>query len=100
MRTPPGADHQRLTFSITEKDVGWTHVPATVLVDSGNVRLTRVHIVEQLITPVLLLRERGVGRHDVYRIVWICDLVISKLGTVLPRPRVLQKPDEFGSSGV
>jgi hypothetical protein len=90
----------RVIFSITEKDVGRAHVPAPVLVDSGNVRLTRVRIPEQPIAPGLLLRERMISRLDVHRIVWIRDLVIPKLGTILPRPRVLQKPSEFSSRGV
>jgi len=74
----------RLTFSVTEKDVGRTHVPAPVLVDGRNVRLTRVHIVEQPIAPGLLLHEREIGSLDVHRIIWIRDLVIPKLGTKLP----------------
>jgi len=74
----------KLTFSVTEKDVGWIHVPAPVLVDGGNVRLTRVRIVEHPIAPGLLLRERVICSLDVHRIIWIRDLVIPKLGTKLP----------------
>jgi hypothetical protein len=89
------ADHRGLTLSVAEKDVGRGHVPAPVLVDSGYVWLTRVHIIEYVITPGLFCRERVIDRHDVHRIVWIRDLVIPELGTILPRPRVLQEPDEF-----
>lgn len=95
VRSATRADHQTLTFSVAEKDVGGRHIPAPVLVDSGNVWLTGIHVVERLVTPGLLLREREIGWHDVHRIVWVCDLVIPKLGAILPRPRVLQKPDEF-----
>lgn len=84
-----GAVHQRLTFSIAEKDVGRGHVPTPILVKGGNVWLKRFLIVEQLITPYLLLRDRVIGRHDVHWIIWIRDLVIAKLGTILPRPREL-----------
>ena len=73
-----------LTFSVTEKDVGRTHVPTPILVDSRNVRLARVRIVEHPIAPGLLLRERVIGSLDVHRIIWIRDLVIPKLGTKLP----------------
>lgn len=82
-------DHQILTFSVTEKDVGWSHVPTPVLVNSGNIRLRRLFIVERLITPFLLLRDREIGRLNIHRIVWIRDLVKPKLGTKLPRPRKL-----------
>jgi len=74
----------RLTFSVTEKDVGGTHVPAPVLINSRNVRLTRIRVVEQLIAPGLFHCERVVGRLDVHRIIYIRDLVIPKLGTILP----------------
>jgi len=74
----------RLTFSVTEKDVGRTHVPTPVLVDGRNVRLTRVRIVEHPIAPGLLLRERVIGRFDIHQVIWIRDLVIPKLGTKLP----------------
>ena len=99
-RTITGADRQMLTFSITEKDVGRAHVPAPVLVDGSNIWLTRVHAIERPITPVLFLRKRVIRRLDVYRIVWIRDLVKPELGTILPRPRVLQKPSWFSSGSV
>jgi hypothetical protein len=91
------ADHRGLTLSVAEKDVGRVHVPAPVLVDSGYVWLTRVCVLEHLITPGLFLRERVISRYDVHRVVRIRDLVIPELGTILPRPRELQKPDEFSS---
>jgi len=90
----------RLTFSVTEKDIGRSHVPAPVLINSRNVRLTRVRVVEQPIAISLEHRERVVGSLDVHRIIWIRGLVIPQLGTILPWPRVLQKPDEFSSRGV
>ena len=89
-----------LTFSVTEKDVGRAHVPASVLVDGGNIWLTRVHPVERPVTPVLLLCERVICRLDVYWIACIRDLVEPELGTILPRPRVLQKPSGFSSGCV
>ena len=91
------ADHQKLTFSIAEKDVGRIHVPAPVLVDSGNVWLTRIRVVEGLITQGLLLCDREICRRDVHWIVWVRDLVKPKLGTILPRPRVLIEPAESSS---
>jgi hypothetical protein len=91
-------NHRGLTLSVAEKDVGRGHIPAPVLVDGGDVWLTRVRVIERLITPGLVRRERIIiDRHDIHRIVRIRDLVIPKLGTRLPRPTVLQKPDEFSS---
>ena len=82
-------NRQRLTFSVTEKNVRRSHVPTPVLVDSGNVRLRGFFIVEELITPSLLLCDREICRLDVHRIGWIRDLVEPKLGTKLPGPREL-----------
>jgi len=100
MRTITGADHQVLTFSVTEKDVGRAHIPTPVLVDGGNVWLTRIRTAKHLITPGLFLKERVILRLDVYRIVWIRDLVEPELGAILPRPRVLQKASGFSSGWV
>lgn len=77
------------TFSVTEKDVGRGHIPTPVLVDSGNIRLRRLFIVEQLIAPFLLRRDRDIRRLDIHRIVRVRDLVKPKLRTILPCPRKL-----------
>ena len=45
-KTRAEEDYQRLTFSVAEKDIGRAHVPTPVLVDSGNVWLTRVRMRE------------------------------------------------------
>jgi hypothetical protein len=84
-------NHRGLTLSVAEKDVGRGHVPTPVLVNSGNVGLRGFFIVERLITPLLLLRDREIRGFDVQRVVWVGNLVKPKLGTKLPGPRELRK---------